>query len=541
MKKIKVVLAVILVLLIGMQSAAMACTIVLVGKEATTDGSTITTHNDDSTSADFRLWIIPSMEGGEGLKRDLVIDSHNYGDFGDYPNTKDYGNGYAVTEIDQTEDTYAYLHSRYSFINEKGVAMGESTFSLDKTDYVEQVKALIYAGDYMIDCWNAQDIALERAATAREAVEVMGELIDTFGWRDAGETINICDGNEAWVFEAYGGYLWCAVRIPDDAFFVAANRARICEVDFEDTENYLYSANLKSFAIENGLWSEDSETPFSPAEIYAPCTNTYCTRREWRALDLVAPSLELDPNALRFPLYVIPEEKLSVQDVFEIKGDYYQGTEYDVSLTTMAGDYGNPINPNNTERPINMFRTCYVMIANVKADLPDEAKCLVWYGYGAPDSTFLVPLWASQTELPELFSTGSRYDDFNRESGWWISSYVQQTATINYDYAIEVIHERRQAFMDEQYETVAQKQEEAAALIAEGKNDEAVAMLTEYACTNAETHFAEWLKLGDELQGDLMWGYVSMKNPGYSDWWKGVLSSGAATMKPVVEEEAATN
>lgn len=149
--RILAVLAMTLALVLCANSA-LACTIFMVGKDATTDGSTISTHNDDSTGADFRLWIIPSMEGGEGVTRDLVVDSHNYGDFGDYPNTKDYGNGYAVTAIDQPEDTYAYFHSRYSFINEKGVSMGEATFSCDKEFYDSETYAKIYEGDGLIDC-----------------------------------------------------------------------------------------------------------------------------------------------------------------------------------------------------------------------------------------------------------------------------------------------------------------------------------------------------------------------------------------------------
>lgn len=532
MKKTKWLLAMTLVLILLAQSA-FACTTVLVGKDATVDGTTIATHNDDSRTADFRLWIIPSMKGGEGVKRDLVMDSHNYGDFGDYPNTKDYGKGTPVSEIDQPKDTNAYLHSRYSFINDKGVAMGESTFSVDEGEYWDKVKKLIYAEDGMLDCWNTQDIALERASTAREACEIMGQLIDQYGWYDAGETINVCDGNEIWVFEVYGGKLWCAVRIPDNAFFVAANRARICEVNFEDKDNYITSANLKSFAVENGLWSEDSGKPFSPAEIYAPCVSPYCTRREWRAFDLVAPSLGLKPTDTRFPLYVVPEKKMSVQDVFELKGDYYAGTEYDVSRTVYAGDYGNPLNMNNVERPINMFRTCYLMLAQIDSKLPDEAKSLVWYGYGAPDSSFLTPLWASQTRLPELYRTGSRYEDLDRNSGWWINSYVQQTATSNYDYAIDIIHERRKGFMDEQYVKVPEIQAQAAQLIKDGKRDEALKLITDYACENAEKNFATWLKLGDELQGDLMWDIVNMKNPGYSDWWKEQLDIEHAPLKPL--------
>ncbi|MBQ6594980.1 MAG: C69 family dipeptidase [Clostridia bacterium] len=521
-------------------NSALACTTFLLGTEATTDGSTIATHNDDSTGADFRLWIIPSMEGGEGIQRDLVMDSHNYGDFGDYPNTKDYGSGTLINQMDQPEATYAYLHSRYSFINEKGVAMGESTFNYNSYDEGSVYDLLFGKNTGIIDCWNAQDIALERAATAREACEVMGKLCEDYGWYDLGETINVCDGNEAWVFEAYGQDLWAAVRIPADSFFVAANRARIAEFDFDDTENYICSPNLKSFAIEHELWSEDSGEPFSPADIYAPFYDGYSTLREWRALSLVAPSLGLEPGADRYPLYVVPEKKLSVRDVFDLAGDYYQGTDYDVSRTAYAGDFGNPLNFNtkNGWRTINMYRTCYLMLANIKGWLPDELKCLVWYGYGAPHSTFITPLWASQSELPDFYDHGSRYEKFDRTSGWWINTYVQDLASRNYDVAIEMIKEVRDERFAAQIEEVSAKQEEWAARI-ETEHDAVMEELTKYACDTANAWFEDWLDLGDQLVTATVWSRVNkdhkISGGGYSDWYKEIMDS--APMKPVEEPE----
>ncbi|MEF9894546.1 MAG: C69 family dipeptidase [Clostridia bacterium] len=541
MKKNAKLLALVLVTVLMLMSvqSALACTIISVGTEATTDGSTITTHNDDSTSADFRLWITPSMEGGEGKMRDIVIDSHNYGDFANYPEVKDYGNGMLAGETPQPENTIPYFHSRYSFINQKGVAMGEATFSIDtETEYGKKVQDLIYTNnDGLIDCWNAQDIALERATTAKEAAQIMGSLVEEFGWRDSGETINIVDGKEIWIAEFYGRDLWCAVRLPSNAFFVAANRARIDEFKFDDPDNFICSPNFKSFAVDNGLWKEEDGV-FNPAEIYAPDNGRYSTRREWRAFDLVAPSLKLDPEADRFPLYVVPEKKLSVQDIFEIKGDYYNGTDYDLSLAPEAGPFGNPIGYNNIERPINMFRTCYVMIANIKADLPDEMKCLVWYGYGAPDTTYLTPLWPSMNELPDLYSIGNRYEAFDRNSGWWTNSYVQQVATINYQSAVKEIHAAREEKMNAQYEIVPMIQEVGAKLIAEGKVAEAKDLITTYACNNAIDWHQKWLALGDDLMGTYMWGKVDMAKGGYSDWWKAAMA--ATPRNPgFVEEEAA--
>ena len=531
-RKLHFLVAVMMVIALFTQSA-LACTILGVGKDATVDGSTIVTHTDDTTSDDFRTWIIPRMEGGEGVTRDLVMNGHTYGDYGDYPNTKDYGAGMVMGEIPQPEDTHQYFHSNYSFINEHGVAMGESTCSIDRsTEYGQKVYDLLIKNSFgMIDCYYAQHIAMERATTAREAVQIIADLVEEYYWANSAEAINICDGNEVWIMEVYGQDLWCAVRLPDNAFFAAANRARINEIDFNDPENYMWADNLVSFAEENGLYNAETDGPFQPAKTYAPSNRTYSSRREWRALSLVAPSLNLDPNATEYPLWVIPEKKLSVEDIRKINSDYYQGTEFDVSLTPEAGPYGNPLNEFHAERTINLYRTAYLMIANVNANLPKEVRSLVWHGFGAPDSSFIVPLWASMTRLPELYSIGSRYEKFDRNSGWWIASYVQQTATQNYQSAIKEIHAARDPKLEEQYETVAAKQAAAAALVEAGMADEAVELLTSYAYNNAQEWYDYWLELGDELYGTYMFNRIDMKQAKYPQWWSDILN--AAPNKPV--------
>ncbi len=528
-KKFSYALVISLILLVFGQNI-FACTVFAVGKDATTDNSTITTHNDDSSGADFRLWLIPPMTGET---RDIVIDSHNYGDYSNYPEIKDYGNGMKILEIDQKEVTNQYLHSRYSFMNDKGVSMGESTFGINKnTEYGQKVYDLIYGDNTgIIDCWNAQDIALERASSAREAVQIMGDLVEEFGWKDNGETINVCDGDEVWISEFYGKDLWCAVKLPSNAFFVAANRARIDHFDFNDNENYMCSPNFKSFAVENGLWSEKDNVEFKPNKVYAPNSRFYSSRREWRAFDLVAPSLNLDPNAAEFPMWVIPEQKLSVQDIFELTGDYYQGTEFDVTRTAQAGPFGNAAAYDFKERTINLFRTCYVQIANVKSWLPDEVKCLVWFGYGAPDSSYITPVWASMTELPEFYRTGSRFEEFRTDSGWWVNSFVQQTATSNYEEAIVTIHEAREDKMNQQYDVVMELQNTAAWLMRYGHNDAAQQLINNYAYYNAVDWHEDWLTLGNKLYATYMWDKKVMRTPTYPDWWKDILAS--APIKPL--------
>ena len=204
-RKTFLVLASVVIMLLALTTASYACTIIGVGKKATTDGSTIVTHNDDSGVADFRLWLLKGAEHKEGETRPIVIDSHDYIDYSKWP-VVDYSanrnkRALVLAEIPQPKKTYTYMHSRYSFMNEMGVAMGETTCGVSTgNDYGKAVRTKLYDTDEgFLDCWNLQDIALERAATAREAVKIMGDLINEYGWNvtgGGGEIINIADGNE---------------------------------------------------------------------------------------------------------------------------------------------------------------------------------------------------------------------------------------------------------------------------------------------------------------------------------------------------------
>lgn len=521
---------------------SFSCTILGVGNKAMADGSTIITHNDDSTVADFRLWIIPEGDWPAGSMRDIVLDGHDYIDYSKFPKLIEYnknrnGNALVVAQIPQVAHTYRYFHSRYSFMNEKGVAITESTGGIDRsTDYGKAVYKYFSDNEGIIDCWMAQDLALERADTARKAVETMGSMIELYGWSNVGggpETMYIGDGNEVWLFEAYGADLWAAVRIPDNAYSVAANRMIIMEINPDDPVNYMYAKNLFVTAVEQ-KWVDASlpKNQWEIAEIYSPNNTLYSTRREWRALSLVAPKYMeangYDSHQLRYPLWVIPEKQLTVQDIWNVKADYYQGTEYDMTVGPAAGPWGDPIRYANSskteptagwERTINMHRTCYLHIGQTKAWLPDPIKGISWYGYGAPDTTYLTPLWPIMKSLPEFYSTGSRFDGFRRDSGWWVNSYVQQMAELRYSEAIKNIRNMRQPKMDMLYTVTPKVQEIAAQMITSGKEKEAIQLIHDYAYMNAVAWNTEWLKLGDWLLGYYALGYTNFRGTPYPQWW----------------------
>jgi len=480
------------------------CTIVAVGKDASVNGTAMITHNDDSSSADFRLWIIPEMDWPEGSTRDIVIDGHNYVDYSKWPDVE-YGEKPVIMgTIPQVPHTYRYFHSRYSFMNEMGVAMGESTFGVG-THFPngEDIKRVMKdESEGIIDCWYAQDIALERAATAREAVRIMGDLVEEFGWYGSGETINVTDGDEVWIAEFYGRDIWCAVKIPDDHFFVASNRAKIRDVDLDDKENVMYSPNLVSFAVEQGWYDANSGEPFRPADIYAPHDRLYSTRRTWRAFSLVAPSLDIGPDDIYFPLSVKPERKLSVNDIFKITGDYYQGTDYDISTGPAAGPWGDPLRypyaPGHNERAISIMRTCYVHIAEVDPDVPAPFKGISWYGYGSPDSTYITPLWPIMKELPDFYQIGSRFEPFRRDSGWWVNTYTQEMVQLKYVDAIQDVYALRDPKLRSLYAIVPQLQKTAAELY-KTDPEAGIQLISDFAYNTAVGWHKDWEQLGNVL------------------------------------------
>jgi len=509
-------------------SALDACTILGVGKRATVDGSAVITHNDDSSVADYPLRIVPAQDWPEGAKRKIVANAH----------TREGGN--VLGDIPQVKHTYRHFMSRYSFMNEKGVAIAESTFGIDTTtEYGKKLRDVMYTkGDGLIDCWMAQDVALERAATAREAVQVMGKLVEEFGFLTetggGGETMTVTDGNETWVAEFYGRDIWAAVRIPEDHVFVAANRARIGEINLADKANVMASPKIVSFAVEQGWFDPKSGKPFVVHEIYALDDPVTSSRREWRVYDLIAPSLKLPANLARYPFSVKPDKPLTLEDIRKIQADYYEGTPYDMTRGPAAGPWGDPIRYVNRggkgsfERSINVQRTYYLHIGQVNASLPEPLRGTSWFGYGAPDTSYLTPLWAIMNELPASLGRGDRYGAFDRESGFWTNIYVQQMAELHYNEAIKHVRAAREPRLQMLYEVTPKVLEMAARSYAKDPAA-AINLVSQYGYVNAVAWQRDWLALGDTLLGKYAMGMVDGHPTGYPQWWNEVIG-----FKPLV-------
>ncbi|MDY0016128.1 MAG: C69 family dipeptidase, partial [Bacteroidales bacterium] len=311
------------------------CTSITMGKKATDDGSVRTSHTDDSHRTHSNIFVTPAKNHPAGAKVTM------YKRLWDNTNPMVSYRNDSIGTIPQIAHTFAYLNTAYPCMNEKQLAIGESTFG---------GRSSLQSDVGLIDCQRLCTLMLERCSTARQAITVAGELLKTYGWIDAGECLTIADKNEVWHFEIMGpgkgnkGAVWAAQRVPDEHISVNANASTIKEIDTANKDYFMYSDNVFSLALDSGWW--DGKEPFRFCYAYAPASRALLAarRREWRVFDLLAPSLKLDPNMENYPFSVKPDTLITLEKMMSVFKDYYEGTEYDLRKNiTVKGDSGKMV------------------------------------------------------------------------------------------------------------------------------------------------------------------------------------------------------
>jgi dipeptidase len=483
-----------------------ACTSILVGKLASVDGSTMTSHSCDSNSDRTWINVVPHKKHKPGDRCKIYFEAKNTKGPDD-PDRIDIG------DIPQVPETYAYINTAYPVMNEHQLAIGETTFG---------GKRELKSEEGLIDCPELYRLVLERARTAREAIMVADELTKKYGYTDVGECFTFADPQEVWHFEILGpgkgnlGAVWAAVRIPDDHVSVSANACRIRQLDLKDKDNYLASDNVLTLAQQMGWWDPDSGEPFEFCYAYASRRSMGSRRREWRVLSRIAPSLRLDPNGENFPLSVKAEKKLSVQDVLEIFRDTYQDTPYDMTrnLNTInrkgevqkspiahpfMNRYLRELLNVPYERTICCPRATYLQVTQSRSWLPDPVGGVVWLGYDNPATTPHTPFYCGITQMPESYLVDGRWG-YREDCAWWAFRRVSQLALLWWQPMSQDIAKVWSAIEDKAFTEQTEFEKKAVALY-EQDPKKAAEFLTEYCHKLANEAVASYWKLGNDLWG----------------------------------------
>lgn len=481
-----------------------SCTSVLVGKAASVDGATMTSHSCDSTTDRTWMTIVPNQKHEPGEMAKVYYEPKNTKG----PNDAD---RIETGEIPQVPETYAYLNAAYPIMNEHQLAIGETTFG---------GKRQLMSPKGIIDCPELYRLVLERATTAREAIRIADELTKKYGYNDFGEAFTFADTKEVWIFEILGpgagntGAVWAAVRIPDDHVFVSANAPRIRTLNLADKDHYLASDNVYTLAEQLGLWSSKSGEPFEFCTVYGSRSAMGSRRREWRALSRIAPSLKLDPNSEHYPLSVKAEAKLSVKDLLDIFRDTYQDTPFDMTRSLykvsqsgtatknpianpfMSPDYLQAFNI-TSERTIASKRATYLQITQSRGWLPDPIGGVVWLGYDNPVTTPHTPFYIGISQMPASYVVDGRAK-FRRDCAWWAFRQVSQLATLRWQDMVKDVQRVWQPIEEKAFAEQAKTEEEALRLY---KQDPAKAreFLTKYSQDIANGAVDAYWKLADDL------------------------------------------
>jgi dipeptidase len=487
-----------------------ACTNLLVGKAASIDGSTMVTYSADSYSLYGELYHWPAAK----YKAGTIMDVHEW-DTGKY-----------LGQIPQAAETYNVIGN----MNEHQLCIGETTFGgrheLTDTTGIIDYGSLIY-------------IALQRAKTAREAIQVMTNLVEKYGYYSEGESFSVVDKNEVWILEMIGkgvgnkGAVWVAVRIPDDCIAAHANQSRIHQFPLNDKENCLYSKDVISFAREKGYY-KGTDKDFSFANAYNPLDwdgLRFCEARVWsyynhftdRAEQWLPYVLAEDPVPM--PLYVKPNRKLGVKDLMDTMRDHYEGTIFDPTLDFGAGPFHSPYRFNplsfemdsvkyGFERPISTQQTGFTFVGQMRNYLPDEVGGVFWFGVDDARFTVYTPMYASMIQTPECYRVGNGdFTHFSWTSAFWIHNWVANMAYSRYNQMIEDTKPLQDKLETAYLETQEKIEKEAAQLLRSDRK-KALAYLTDYSINVAQGAFDDWKKLGETLVVKYMDGVVKKEKDG---------------------------
>ena len=521
-----------------------ACTNVLVTKGASTDGSNMVSYAADSHQLYGELYYAPAGVWKAGDMRQI-----NEWDTGKY-----------LGMIPQVGRTY----QRVGNMNEHQLIIAETTYGgrpeLEDPKGVMDYGSLIY-------------VALERAKTAREAIDIIVDLASTYGYYSSGESFSLADKDEVWVMDLIGkgpdnkGVVWVARRVPDGYICAHANQARISTFPLNDPENCIYAPDVITFAREKGYFNGEDKD-FSFCDAYVPLDFSGmrgCEARAWSAFNILCDGkfTYLDENGnevtadaydyidyamgwdktKRFPLFVKPSRKISVKNVADVMRDHYEGTPMDMTVDAGAGGNALPYRwrPMGfehegkkyvNERAIATQQTGFWFVGQSRGWLPDEIGGVNWFGCDDAATSYLTPIYTSTYEVPESFRVGNgNMITYSPTSAFWMTNRVANACYKAYNIMFPTVDAAIDAWEAEMAEAVAKADQEALALYNAAaekprkqikRNNKAGKVvdpytsvreyLTRFSVDNAQMIFEKWVALEQLLLVKFIDGNVKAQN-----------------------------
>lgn len=471
---------------------AFACTNFIVGKKASADGSVICTYNADDYGMFIGLCHYPAGKHAKGEMRQIY----------DW-DTKEYHG-----QIPEAPETYNVIGN----INEYQVTIGETTFG-GREEMVDSTGILDYGSLIYI--------ALQRSKTAREAISIMTNLAETYGYNSEGETFTICDPNEAWIMEMMGkgpgskGVVWVALRIPDDAICGHANQSRIRTFNQKDKKNVLFSKDCIKFARSKG-WFSGKDKDFSFCETYAYpdfSGRRICDARVWSFFNHFADVERYIPyaegkvkDAEPLPLWIVPNRKVSVQDVEACMRDHYEGTPFSLDNDMGQGIWQMPYRPTPlyfkvdgkkyfNERPTSTQQSGFSYVSQMRSWLPRQIGGVLWFGNDDGNMVAYTPIYCGNTVQPECYNTpGADAVTFSDKNAYWVCNWVSNMVYPRYSLMFPSLKEVRDS-LEKSYFSKQEEIEKEALAKCESNTADAVAYLTEYSNNTAQQMLARWKQL----------------------------------------------
>lgn len=477
---------------------ASACTNFIVGKKASVDGSVFCTYSADDYGLYATLRHYPAGKHAKGEMRKII----------------DYDSAVCHGEIPEAPETYNVIGN----INEYQVSIGETTFG-GREEMVDTTG--------IIDYGSLMYLALQRSKTAREAIGVMTSLVEKYGYCSEGETFTICDPEEAWIMEMMGApgskpsVVWVAIRIPDDAICAHANQSRITTFDQKDKENVMFSKNVIKYARQRG-WFNGKDQDFSFNAAYAApdfSGRRYCEARVWSFFNHFTSGMERYlPYVMgkgeykeAMPLWIVPEKKISLQDVQAAMRDHYEGTPFALDSDIGQGLYQMPYRPTPleykvdgkkyfNERPVSTQQTGFTYVAQLRSFLPRKVGGILWFGNDDSNMVAYTPIYCCSTCQPECYDApDADAVTFSDKSAFWVCNWVSNMVYPRYSQLFPSLKAVRDSLERSYIANQVNIERKAIRLLAERTDGAGEEYLTNYSVAKAQEMLETWKQLATYL------------------------------------------